>query len=101
MCVCVYTFGHTQLAPRLILVGDTVGLMAAFLGLNRVYLIHVIDIPTHTHTHTCAELMSSLRASAMEADWWPMLQTDPQSSLQSFSLINVTLNVIHLNVNQK
>ncbi len=70
VCVCV-NYLQSRLvflkhAPRLFLVGDAFGLMAAFLGLNGVYLIHSIDIPTntrrsHTDTHTRMRLMPSLR----------------------------------------
>lgn len=98
VCVCVAgcvttswshpVFFFFKRTLRLILVGDVFGLLAAFLGLNGVYLIHVIDIPTtHTHlTHTLRHTpVSSLRArSVQEADWW--LQTDPRPSLQSFAL---------------
>lgn len=73
-------------ALGLVLVGDVFGLLAAFLGLNGVYLIHVIDIPPHTHTLTYT-LVQSLRLpsgpSEQEADWWLTLQTD---SRQSFAL---------------
>lgn len=83
VCVCLCKC-FMKCALRLIFVGAVFGLMAAFLELNEVYLIHVIDIFTKTHAHTGIELMCSLRACE---DWWLMVPMDP---FYVFSLLKMS-----------
>lgn len=79
-------------APRLILVGDAFGLMAAFLELNGVYLIHIIDTRAHTHTgthtytdiHTWAKLLSFLRVLCVGSR--PVADATDRSSVVSTQL---------------